>query len=96
MKLWMLTPPDAQRKAIKARRGHGLPYRPERRLATNEAARARVAAIFRLSELRNKNKIAKDRQAKGQLHVGKFIRVSARFDLSKKNLKILSLGKRGL
>ena len=73
-----------------------MPYRPERRLVTNEVVRVRVAAIFRLPELRNKNKIAKDRQAKGQLHVGKSIRVFACFDLSKKNLKILTLGKRGL
>ena len=58
-----------------------------------EAARARVAASFRLPELRSKDKIAKkDVQAKGQLHV----RVSARFNLSKEDLKILTLGKRGL
>src|SRR5262249_22299512 len=97
MKLWTLTPRDAVRKAIKARRGHGLPYRPERRLVTTEAARARVIAGFRLPELRGKDKIAKtDLQAKRQLHVRKPIRVSARFNLSKEDLKILTLGKRGL
>jgi len=93
MKLWTLTPRDAQRKAIKARRGHGAPYRPERRLVTNEAARARVAAGFRLPELTNKDKIAKkDLQAKGQRHSP----VSVRVNLSKEDLKILTLGKRGL
>ena len=29
MKFWTLSPPNARRKATKARRGHGLPYRPE-------------------------------------------------------------------
>src|SRR5262249_52927843 len=47
MKLWQLTPPRSHHKATKARRGHGLPYRLERRLVTTEAARARVAAGFR-------------------------------------------------
>jgi len=97
MKLWTLTPRDAQRKATKARRGHGLPYRPERRLVTTAAARARVAARFRLPELEGKDKIAKkDLQTKGQLHVRKPVRVSARLNLSKEDLKILTLGKRGL
>src|SRR5262245_31419651 len=97
MKLWTLTPRDAIRKATKARRDHGLPYRPERRLVTTEAARARVAADFRLPELRGKDKIAKRAfQTKGQLLVRKPIRVSARFNLSKEDLKILTLGTRGL
>jgi ROS/MUCR transcriptional regulator protein len=53
MKFWKLTPRDAHQKATKARRGHGLPYRPERRLKTTEAARARVAAGFRRMEQRH-------------------------------------------
>ena len=53
MKLWTLTPRDAFQKATKACRGHGLPYRPERRLVTTEAARARVAAGFRRAEQRH-------------------------------------------
>jgi len=47
MKFWKLSPPNSHHKATKARRGHGLPYRPERRLVDTEAARARVAAGFR-------------------------------------------------
>src|SRR5262249_10251144 len=47
MKFWKLTPRNAHQKATKARRGHGLPYRPERRVATTEAGRARVAGGFR-------------------------------------------------
>jgi hypothetical protein len=50
MKLGSLAPRDAHQKATKARRGHGSPYRPERRLVTTEAARARVAADFRRLE----------------------------------------------
>jgi hypothetical protein len=50
MKLASLAPRDAHEKALKARRGHGLPYRPERRLVDTEAARARVAAGFRRTE----------------------------------------------
>jgi DNA-binding MarR family transcriptional regulator len=50
MKFGSLAPRDAHEKATKARRGHGLPYRPERRLVTTEAARARVAADFRRME----------------------------------------------
>jgi hypothetical protein len=50
MKFGSLAPSDAHEKATKARQGHGLPYRPERRLVTTEAARARVAAGFRRVE----------------------------------------------
>jgi DNA-binding CsgD family transcriptional regulator len=50
MKLASLAPRDAHEKALKACRGHGLPYRPERRLVDTEAARARVAAGFRRTE----------------------------------------------
>jgi hypothetical protein len=50
MKFGSLAPRDAHEKATKARQGHGLPYRPERRLVTTEAARARVAASFRQAD----------------------------------------------
>jgi hypothetical protein len=53
MKFGSLAPRDAHQKATKARRGHGLPYRPERRLVTTEAARARVAIGFRRLEQRH-------------------------------------------
>jgi hypothetical protein len=53
IKLGSLAPRDAHEKALKARRGHGLPYRPERRLVGTEAARARVAAGFRRVEQRH-------------------------------------------
>ncbi len=53
MKFGSLAPHDAHQKAARARRGHGLPYRPERRLVTTEAARARVAAGFRRAEQRH-------------------------------------------
>jgi ROS/MUCR transcriptional regulator protein/Winged helix-turn-helix DNA-binding len=53
MKLWTRPSRDAHQKATKARRGHGLPYRPERRLVTTEAARARVAIGFRRLEQRH-------------------------------------------
>src|SRR5262249_12644284 len=44
MKFWKFAPRDAHKKATAARRGHGLPFRPERRLVDTEAARARLAA----------------------------------------------------
>jgi ROS/MUCR transcriptional regulator protein len=53
MKFGSLAPRDAHQKATKARRGHGLPYRPERRLVTTETARTRVAASFRRVEQRH-------------------------------------------
>jgi ROS/MUCR transcriptional regulator protein len=53
MKFGSLAPRDAHQKATKARRGHGLPYRPERRLVTTEAARARVATGFGRVEQRH-------------------------------------------
>jgi hypothetical protein len=53
MKFGSLAPRDAHEKATKARRGHGSPYRPERRLVTTEAARARVAAGFQRVEQRH-------------------------------------------
>jgi hypothetical protein len=53
MKFGSLAPRDAHQKATKARQGHGSPYRPERRLITTEAARARVAAGFRRLEQRH-------------------------------------------
>src|SRR4029077_16303950 len=53
MKFGSLAPRNAHQKATKAGRGHGLPYRPERRLVTTEAARARVAAGFRRAKQRH-------------------------------------------
>src|SRR5882724_5736859 len=53
MKFGSLAPRNAHQKATKARRGHGLPYRAERRLVTTEAARARVAAGFQRAEQRH-------------------------------------------
>jgi Winged helix-turn-helix DNA-binding len=76
--LGSLAPRDAHQKATKARRGHGLPYRPERRLVTTEAARARVAAGFRRVEQRH---LTGPRDG---------------LELSKEDLKILSLRNRGL
>ena len=52
MKLGSLSPRYSVQKAINARRGRGLPYRPERRLVDTEAARARIAAGFRRKEQR--------------------------------------------
>jgi DNA-directed RNA polymerase specialized sigma24 family protein len=47
MKLASLSPHGSIKKAIKAKRGRALPYRPESRLIQTEAARARVASGLR-------------------------------------------------
>src|SRR4029453_16667060 len=52
-----LTPSNAHQKATKARRGHGLPYRPERRFIDTEAARARRAAGFRRTGQRARRRV---------------------------------------
>src|SRR5262245_26042585 len=85
MKLWTLTPRDAVRKAIKARRGHGLPYRPERRLPTTEAARARVAGGFR--RVRKFQTMPKRRRQ---------FKFNSNFQPSKDDRRILSLRNKGL
>jgi hypothetical protein len=83
MKLGSLAPRDAHEKALKARRGHGLPYRPERRLVDTEAARARVAAGFRRVE------------QKAQDNTRRIPRPQIGFELSKEDHKVLSLRNRG-
>jgi DNA-binding CsgD family transcriptional regulator len=85
MKFGSLAPRDAHQKATKARRGHGLPYRSERRLVTTEAARARVAAWFRQAKKR----------ARAETRYIRRHRVP-RLELSKEDHKILSLRNRGL
>jgi DNA-directed RNA polymerase specialized sigma24 family protein len=47
IELGSLAPRDAHEKALKARRGHGLPYRPERRLVGTEAADDEVLTLAR-------------------------------------------------
>jgi hypothetical protein len=90
MKLGSLAPRDAHQKATKARRGHGLPYRPERRLVTTEAARARVAAGFRRAEQRAQKRVGTaDRTYIRPRSNGGLV-------LSRDDHKILSLRNRGL
>jgi transposase len=85
MNFWTLSPPNAHRKATKARRGHGLPYRPERRLVDTEAARARVAAGFR--RVRKFQTRPKRRRQ---------FECNSNFQPSKDDRRILSLRSRGL
>ncbi len=83
MKFGSLAPRDAHKRATKAWRGHGFPYRPERRLVTTEAARARVAAeLLRAHTL--KARISQVRKPTNGVR------------LSKDDRRILSLRKRGL
>jgi ROS/MUCR transcriptional regulator protein len=90
MKLGSLAPRDAHQKATKARRGHGLPYRPERRLIQTEAARARLAAGFRLPKLKEKGNTGKKETIRSSAPT------ASRLRLSKEDRKILALRKRGL
>jgi ROS/MUCR transcriptional regulator protein len=83
MKFGSLAPRDAHKKATKARRGHGLPYRPERRLVTTEIARARVAASFRQADT-----------LKGP--ISQVSRPKDGVELSEEDHKVLSLRNRGL
>src|SRR5262245_11449352 len=85
MKFWTLSPPNAHRKATKARRRHGLPYRPERRLVDTEAARARVAAGFR--RVRKFQTRPKRRRPPG---------LKPNFHPSKQDRRILSFRNKGL
>ena len=89
MKFGSLAPRDAHVRATKARRDHGLPYRPERRLITTEAARARVAAGFRRAE-------QSDRVDTVSVRIGHVPRRKDDLLLSKEDHKILSLRNRGL
>jgi ROS/MUCR transcriptional regulator protein/Winged helix-turn-helix DNA-binding len=92
MKFGSLAPPEAHEKALNARRGHGFPYRPERRLITTEAARAKVAASIRRAG-QNARKVV----GNGRTHRAvKTYRRGSRFKPSKSDLKILSLRKKGL
>jgi DNA-directed RNA polymerase specialized sigma24 family protein len=84
MKLGSLAPRDSHEKALKARRGRPSPYRPERRLETTEAARARVAAGFRRAE------------QKAQENTRRIPRPKSGFQFSKEDHKVLSLRNRGL
>ncbi len=83
MKLGSLAPRDAHKRATKAWRGHGFPYRPERRLVTTEAARARVAAELRRADIL-KTRISQVRKPTNGVR------------LSKDDRRILSLRNRGL
>jgi ROS/MUCR transcriptional regulator protein len=96
MKLGSLAPRDAHQKATKARRGHGLPYRPERRLITTEAARARVAAGFRLADRKASKVVGNHLQASPTYRPVRRPRRGSRFEPSKSDLKILARRKRGL
>ena len=102
MNLAAFSPRSSIRKAHKAKRGHPWPYRTESRLIQTEAARARLAAGFRLIELKRRGKIVnKDLQAKSNRLIRKPIRAyaqsaAARFKPSKEDLKVLSLRNRGL
>src|SRR5262249_40605250 len=87
MKLWQLTPPRSHHKATKARRGHGLPYRLERRLVTTEAARARVAAGFQQVKSRKFQTRPKRRRPSG---------LKSNFHPSEQDRRILSFRNKGL
>ncbi len=90
------TPPSALQKALKVRRGSALPYRPERRLAATEAARARVAANFRRTRLKLRKLFGRELK-KNSTHLPiRTQRRGSRFEPSKSDLKILSLRKKGL
>jgi transposase len=95
MKLWTLAPRDSQQKAIEAIRGHRWPYRPESRLIQTEAARARLAASFRLAKLQKKDKIMKKEKGDRHAYISKRSAVS-HFKLCKEDRQILSLRKKGL
>jgi DNA-binding CsgD family transcriptional regulator len=88
MNFGAMTPPNAHQKATKARRGHGLPYRLERRLIDTEAARSRLAAGFRRAKQRaganaHKTPIRQIPKPKNGL------------ELSKEDHKILALRNKG-
>jgi biotin operon repressor len=93
MKFGSLTPPNAHQKATKARRGHGLPYRPERRLVDTEAARARVAAAFRWTGQRARSRVG----TSDGIGSHRYIRPRSNGDLklSKEDHKILALRNKG-
>jgi transposase len=59
LNLALLSPPNALRKALKARRGSGSPHRPESRLQQKEAGQARRKQEWRPSKLRRKDQALK-------------------------------------
>src|SRR5262245_15584738 len=89
MKFWTLSPPNAHRKATKARQGHGLPYRPERRLVDTEAARARVAAGFGRAQTRVRKFQARPKRRQQ-------FEPNSNFQPPKDDRRILSLRGKGL
>ncbi len=89
MKLWRLTPRGAHLKASKARQRLHLTYRPERRLADTEAARAKLAAGFRRAKLRV-------RRFQTRTERPRRFRFNSNFHTSKEDRKILSLRNKGL
>lgn len=95
-KIWTRLPPNAFQKGIKARRGNGSPYRPERRLITTEAARARVAAGFRLADRKARKVVGNHLEASPTFRPVRSPRRGSRFTPSKVDLKILSLRRKGL
>jgi hypothetical protein len=86
-----LSPPDALRKALQAKRGHPSPYRPESRLIQTDAARARVAADLQLAA-RTRKKVV------GKGYTASHLRVRTRHRGVNAGLdrKILSLREKGL
>jgi hypothetical protein len=89
MKLWRLTPRNAYQKGVKARRGHGSPYRPERRLIDTEAARARVATGFQRAE-------SQARKFQTRPKRWPALGLESNFQPSKQDRRILSFRNRGL
>ncbi len=86
---------NSVQKAIDDIRGRRWPYRPESRLIKTEAARARLAASFRLAKLQAKDKIV--RKENGDRH---FLNPTPAAVVSykpcKEDRQILSLRKKGL
>jgi DNA-binding CsgD family transcriptional regulator len=93
MKFGAMTPSNAHQKATKARQGHGLPYRPERRLIDTEAARARLATGFRRTGQRVRSRVG----TSDGIGSHRYIRSRSNGDLklSKEDHKILALRKKG-
>ena len=79
-----LTLPSAHPKASKARQRLHFPFRPERRLADTEAARAKLAAAFRRAKLQV-------RRFQTRTERPRRFRFNSKFHTSKEDRKILSL-----
>jgi hypothetical protein len=89
MKFAQLSPRSSLQKATKAIRGRPWPYRPEARLNQTEAARARLAVSFRLAKLKPKSKSHRHLRPSAPT-------AASRFKTSGKDLKIVSLRRKGL